>query len=202
MHSLLHDNSPTRLVHLSPVMNIRYHPKSIVYITSCSWCCTFCGFGQMNNDLCLSLWYHTEDFHCPKNPLWFTCVSFTSPTPSSSQSLVFLLALSVQSLSHVQLCATPWTAAPGFPVHRQLQELAQTHVHRVSDAIQPSHPLSPPSPPAFNLFQHQGPFKWVNSSHQVVKALDFQLQHQSSQWTPRMDWLDLLAVQGTLKSLL
>ena len=158
MHSLLHDNSPTRLVHLLPVMNIHYHPKSIVYITSGSWC-TFCGFGQMNNDLCLSLWYHTGDFHCPKNPLCFACVSFSSPTLSSSQSLIFLLALSVQSLSRVQLFATPWTAASGFLVHRQLSELAQTHVHRVSDAIQPSHPLSSSSPPAFNLPPHQGPFK-------------------------------------------
>ena len=86
-------------------------------------------------------------------------------------------------------------------------EFTQTHVHWVSDAIQPSHPLSSPSPPAFNLSQHQGLFKWVISSHQVAKALKFQLQHQSFQSTPRthsfrMDWLDLLVVQGTLKSLL
>ena len=67
--------------------------------------------------------------------------------------------------------------------------------------------LSSPSPPALNLSQHQGLFQWVSSSHQVAKVLEFQLQHQSYQWTPRtvsfrMDWLDLLAVQGTLKSLL
>ena len=81
-------------------------------------------------------------------------------------------------------------------------ELAQTHVYRVGDAIQPSHPLSSPSPPAFNLSQHQGLFQWVSSSHQVAKA-----QHQSSNEYSRlisfrMDWLDLLAVQGTLRSLL
>ena len=71
---------------------------------------------------------------------------------------------------------------PGFPVHHPLAELAQTHVHRVGDAIQPSHPLSSPSPPALNLAQHQGLFKWVSSSHQVAKVLKFQLQHQSFQW--------------------
>ena len=96
---------------------------------------------------------------------------------------------------------------PGFPVHYQLPELSQTHVHQVSDAIQPSHPLSSPSPLAFNISQHQGLFIWVSSSHQVAKLLEFQLQHQSFQWIFRtdffrMDWLNLLAVQGTLKSLL
>ena len=96
---------------------------------------------------------------------------------------------------------------PGFSVHHQLLEPTQTHVHHVSGAIQPSHPLSSPSPPAFNISQHQGLFQWVGSSHQVAKLLEFQLQHQSLQWTPglisfRMDWLGLPAVQGTLKSLL
>ena len=86
---------------------------------------------------------------------------------------------------------------PGFPVHYQLPELAQTNVHQVSDTIQPSHPLSSPSPTS-NLSQHQGLFKWVSSSHQVVRVLEFQLHHQSL----RMVWLDLHAVQGTLKSLL
>ena len=94
----------------------------------------------------------------------------------------------------------------GFPVLHHLLELAQTHVQWVSDAIQPSHPLLSPSPPALNLSLHEGLFKWVSSSHQVAKVLEFQLQHLSFQWTPRlisfrMDWLDL-AVQGTLKSLL
>ena len=95
----------------------------------------------------------------------------------------------------------------GLPVHHQLLEFTQTHVHWVGDDIQPSHPLSSPSLPALNLSQHQGLFQWVSSSHQVAKLLGFQLQHQSYQWTPRtdfllMDWLDLLAVQGALKSLL
>ena len=97
-------------------------------------------------------------------------------------------------------------STPGIPVHQQLSEFAQTHVHRVSDSIQPSHPLSSPSPHTSNLSQHQGLFQWVSSSHQVAKILEFQLQHQAFQWIfrtdfLRMDWLDLLAVQGTLKSL-
>ena len=98
-------------------------------------------------------------------------------------------------------------STPGFPVHHHLLELTQTHVHQVIDAIQPSRPLSSPSPPAFNLSQHQGLFKGVSSSHQVAKVLEFQLQHQSfNEYSGlisfRMYWLDLLAVQGTFKSLL
>ena len=70
---------------------------------------------------------------------------------------------------------------PGFPVHHQLPELTQAHVHQVSDTIQPSHPLSSPSPPAFNLPQHQGLFQTVSSLYQVGKVLEFQLQYQSFQ---------------------
>ena len=77
----------------------------------------------------------------------------------------------------------------GLPVHHQLPESTQTHVHWVGDAIQPSHSLSSPSPPALNLSQHQGLFKWVSPSHQVAKVLEFQLQHQTFQWTPRTDLL-------------
>ena len=96
---------------------------------------------------------------------------------------------------------------PDLPVHHQLLELTQTHVHWVGDVIQASHPLPSPFPPAFNLSQHQDLFKSVSSSNQVAKVLEFQLQHQSSNEYSgpisfRMDWLDLLGVQGTLKSLL
>ena len=105
------------------------------------------------------------------------------------------------------LCDFMDCSAPGFPFHHQLPELAQTHVNKVGDAIQPSHPLSFPSVPTFKLSQHQGLFKWVSSSYQVAKVLELQLQHQSFQWileliSFRMDWLYLLAAQGTLKSLL
>jgi len=91
------------------------------------------------------------------------------------------------------LCKPMDCSMPGFPVLSHLPELAQTHVHWVSDAIQPSPPLSSPSPPAFNLSQHQGLFQWVDSSHQVAKVLELQVQHQSSQWIFRIgflqDWL-------------
>ena len=99
---------------------------------------------------------------------------------------------SIQFSSVAQSCPTlcdPMDCSmPGLPVYHQLLEITQTHVHWVGDAIQPSHPLSSPSP-TFNLCQHQGLFKWVSSSHQVAKVLEFQLQHQSFQWTPRTDLL-------------
>ena len=113
----------------------------------------------------------------------------------------------VQSLkSCPTLCNPMDCSTPGFSVLHYLPEFSQTHVHWVSDAIYPSHPLSSPSPPALNLSHHQGLFQWVDSLHQVAKVLEFQLQHQSFNEHPglisfRMDRLDLLAVQGTLKSL-
>ena len=122
-----------------------------------------------------------------------------------------LHSVSVQFSSVSQLCLSlcdPMNCStPGLPVPHQLLESTQTHFHWVGDAIQPSHPLSSPSPSAPNPSQDQGLFQWVNSSHEVAKVLEFQLQHQSFQWTPRtvsfrMDWSDLLAVQRTLKSLL
>ena len=99
-----------------------------------------------------------------------------------------------QSVSSVaQLCPTLRNnmdcSRPGLPAHHQLPEFTQTHVNWVGDAIQQSHPLSSPSPPAFNLSQHQGLFKWVSSSHQVAKVLEIQLQHQYFQWIFRVDFL-------------
>ena len=100
---------------------------------------------------------------------------------------------SVQFSSFPQLCPAlcdPMNCStPGHPVYHQLPEFTQTHGHRVSDAIQTSHPLSSPSPPAPNPSQHQSLFQWVNSSHAVAKVLEFQLQYQSFQWTPRTDLL-------------
>ena len=96
---------------------------------------------------------------------------------------------SVQSLSCVWLCNPMDFSTPGLPVHHHLPEFTQTHAHWVSDVIQPSHPLSSPAPPTFNLSQHQCLFQWVSSSHQVAKVFEFQLQHQSFQWTFRTDFL-------------
>ena len=107
--------------------------------------------------------------------------------PSINRALQFS---SVQSLSCVQLFVTPRTAACQASLSiTNSQSLLRLHDHRVSDAIQPSHPLSSPSPPALNLSQHQGLFQWVSSSHQVAKVLEFQLQHQSFQWIFRTDLL-------------
>ena len=102
------------------------------------------------------------------------------------------------------LCDPMDCSTPGFPVHHQLPELAQTHVHRVGDAIQPSHLLSSPSPPAFNLSQHQGLFQWISSLHQVGWSIG---ASDSASVLPmnipfRIAWFDFLAIQGTLKSLL
>ena len=98
-----------------------------------------------------------------------------------------------QCSSVTQLCpnlCNPMDSTPGFLVHHHLLELAQTHVHWVGDSILPSHSLSSPSPPAFNLSQHQGLFQWVSYLHQVAKVLELQLQHQSFQWT-FIEWFPL-----------
>ena len=105
------------------------------------------------------------------------------------------------------LCDFMNRSTPGLPVHHQFPESTQTHVHWVGHAIQPSHPLSSPSPPALNLSQHQGLFKWVSSLHQVPKYWSFSFNISPSSKHPGlisfgMDRLDLLEVQGTLKSLL
>ena len=102
-----------------------------------------------------------------------------------------------QFSSIAQSCPTLWDpmdcSTPGLPVHHQLPEFTQTHVHWVSDAIQ----LSSPSPPAFSLFQHQGLFKWVSSLHQVAKVLEFQLQHvlpmNIQDWFP-LGWTGLISL--------
>ena len=115
---------------------------------------------------------------------------------------------SVQSLSRVRLFATPWTAHTRPPVHRQLPEFTQTHVHWVGDAIQPSHPLSSPSPPTFNLSQYQGLFQWVSSSHQVAKVLGLSFSFQywvsasisvlpmnTQDWSP-LGWTGWISLQS------
>ena len=136
--------------------------------------------------------YHNNHF-CP--------LPFASSVSNLRQILLFFFhilqfafpLLSVQFSSVAQSCPTVCSpmdcSMPGFPVHRQLPELTQTHVHWVNGAIQPSHLLSSPFPPAFNLSQHWGLFQWVHSSHQMAKVLEFQLWHQSFQWTLRTDLL-------------
>ena len=134
-----------------------------------------------------------------------------SKAGSQTQVLVRTLTLMTQLCDIVQSLSCPVLgdpmdgSMPGFPVLHHLQEFVQIHVRWVGDAIQPSHPLSSPSPHAFDLSQHQGLFQRVSYSHQVAKVLEF--QHQSFQWIFRVhyfriDWFDLLAVQETLKSLL
>ena len=102
---------------------------------------------------------------------------------------VIVLQFSSVTQSCPTLCDSMDCSTPGFPVHHQLLEPTETHVHWVGDAIQPSHPLSSPSPPAFNVSQHQGLFKRVSSLHQVPEVLEFQLQHQPFQWIFRTDFL-------------
>ena len=113
--------------------------------------------------------------------------------PLNTLNIVPFRISSVQFSSVAQLCQTLCNSrdcsTPGLLVHHQLLELAQIYVHPVGDVIQPSHPLSSPSPPTFNLSQHQGLFQWVSSSHQVAKVLELQLQHQSFQWIFRTDFL-------------
>ena len=112
-------------------------------------------------------------------PAWLIHLLFPSPS----------VQFSSVAQSCLTLCDTMNHSMPGLSVHHQLLELTLIHDHRVGDAIQPSHLLSSPSPPSFNLSQHQGLFKWVSSSHQVAKVLEFELQHQSFQWIFRTDFL-------------
>ena len=130
----------------------------------------------------------------------------------AKECLICICIHSVQFSSVAQACLTlcyPMDCSmPGFPVHHQLQELTQTHVHWVSDAIQPSHSLLSPSPPTFNLSQHQGLFQWFQVlciRWPMYWSFSFSIS-PSNEYSGliffRIDWLDLLAVQGTLKSLL
>ena len=124
---------------------------------------------------------------CGQNMTMFTC----SNDRFFKKKKINCLPLMFSSVAQwcPTLCDPMNQSTPGLPVHHQLPEFTQTHVHWVGDAIQPSHPLSSPPPPAPNPSQHQGLFQWVNSSHEVAKVLDFQLRHQSFQWTPRTDLL-------------
>ena len=129
------------------------------------------GEGFRTGDTCTPM---ADSCQCMAKPLqYYKVIQFSS------------VAQSCPTVCDPMDCSTP-----GLPVHHQLPpEFTQTHVHWVRDAIQPSHPLSSPSPPTFNLAQHQGVFKWVRSLQQVAKVLEFQFQHQSFQWIFRTDFL-------------
>ena len=121
---------------------------------------------------------------------------------SKSVTIISSVQFSSVAQSCPTLCSPMDCSTPGLPVHQQLPEFTQTYLHWVSDAIQPSHPLSSPFLPAPNPSQHQGLFKWVSSSHQVAKELEFRFNtstsiEHSGLISFKMDWLDLLGVQGT-----
>ena len=121
--------------------------------------------------------------------------AFRSKDCNDWQNVLYIQFSSVAQ-SFLTLCDPMDCSTPSFPVHHHLPELTQTHIHWVSDAIQPSHPPSSPSPLAFHLWQHQVLFKWVSSSHQVDKVLEFQLQHP-------LEWTGWISLQSKgLKSLL
>ena len=143
----------------------------------------------------LSLWFPYTLPEClPIVPLSNTChmttfvlVDFMEKLHMDKAGRNFQFSSVVQSC--LTLCDPVDCSMPGFPVHHQLSELTQTHVHWVGEAIQPSHPLMSPLPPTFNCSQHQGLFQWVSSLPQVAKVLGLQLQHQSFQWIFRVDFL-------------
>ena len=165
--------------------------EGIIYIWV--WCClltnlmaTFVGPFRLELFLCLGL------------PWLLTIITKCSVSETDLFSTVAQMCLT--------LCDPRNCSTPGLLIHHQWPESTQTHVHWVSDAIQSSHPLSSPFPPALNLSQHQGLFQWVNSSYQVAKYWSFSFNISPSNEHPelisfRMDWLDLLAVQGTLRVL-
>ena len=148
------------------------------------------GFSYIYTYIPLYVWTTASlSIHQLMDIMLFPCLQFSSVTQSC-----------------LTLCDPTNHSTPDLPVH-QLPESTQTHIHWVGDAIQPSHPLLSPSPPALNLFQHQGLFQWVSSLHQVARYWSFSFNISPSNEHPglisfRMDWVDLLAVQGTLKSLL
>ena len=135
-------------------------------------------------------WHYSSSNYSLKKKDYFYKVSKGVPYNSALPFVVNICqfsAVSSVAQSCLTLCDPMNHSTPGLPVHHQLLEFTQTHAHRVGDAIQPSHPLSSPSPSAPNPSQHQSLFQWVSSSHEVAKVLEFQLQHQSFQWTPRTD---------------
>ena len=155
------------------------------------WPCSLFSFSTgylFNSSRCSQIFSSKGNEHTSKSHSPVSSHAFSTSLPPRLYSL-FSLHFSSVAQSCLTLCNLMDCSKPGLPVHHQLPEFTQTHVHWVGDAIQPSHPISSPSPPVLNLSQHQGLFKWVHSSHQVAKVLESQLQHQSFQWTFTTDFL-------------
>ena len=162
----------------SAIQVISLHPCSLPLLTRILHVCKRIMLGEAGWRVCiLSRQVLCKSKLIPKQTTYYVK---GSACPSSVQ--FSSVAQSCSTLCDPMNCSTP-----GLPVHHQLPEFTQTHVHRVSDAIQPSHPLPSPSPPAPNPSQHHSLFQWVNSSHEVAKVLEFQLQHHSFQRNPRAD---------------
>ena len=161
------------------------------------WCPIFVSFGYITRSG-ITASYASSIFN-----IWGNCILFSLAVSPGFGILLQTLwgekcnvkSVSSGAQSCPTLCDPMDCSTPGFPIHHQLPELAQTHVHRDGDAIQSSHPLSSPSPAAFNLSQQQGLFQWSfpkvfsSSSHQMAKVLELQLHHQSFQWIFRTDFL-------------
>ena len=124
--------------------------------------------------------------HCSAVTLWRGCGASCLSSPAGPVSSLLLLLLFSFDWAHLTLCNPVSCSTLAFPVLHHLPEFSQTHIHWVSDKVQLSHPLSSPSPPAFNLSQYQGLFQWVSFSHQVAKVLE--LQHRPFQWMFRCDF--------------
>ena len=149
---------------------------------------------ERGRESCMSPWIHSLGFLLKSQSRAFHYNTiFTSVTSWYTHTHTHTHTHTYQFSSVAQSCPTlcdPMDCSKwGFPIHHQLLKPAQTHVYRVGDTIQPSHPLLSPCPPAFNLSQHQSPFQWVSFSHQVANVLEFQIQHQSFKWIFRTDFL-------------
>ena len=142
-------------------------------------CQCFIFLGVVIFQSCLDLWLHVFNLFRVIFTHFDMCLQGLVRSRAIHSLGHVSASMKYQFSSLAQSCLTPCDpmdySTPGFPVHHQLPQPTQTHVHWVGDAIQPSHPLLSPSPPTFSLSQHQGFFKWVSSSHQVTKVLEFQL---------------------------
>ena len=181
-----------------------WETSTLIFILHLMWikliclCVCVCPWSHTWGKLQHHNWNKQDNYHSPPMEIGKQRISFRNMnwkqniTLLPSESIIHPQFSSVHLLSRVQLFATPWIPAHQASLsisNSQSPEFTQTHVHRVSNAIQLSHPLSSPSPPAPNPSQHQGLFKWVSSSHEVAKVWEFQPQHQSFRWTPRTDLL-------------